>query len=82
VQICVVLVLLILDLRDLTEKVSFILGFQVSGTSVTYTGNRFEFSGLSSADAWVTTTDTDAHDIQQRDVSLNTEVVLSYTLDL
>jgi hypothetical protein len=63
-EICVVLVLLILDLRDLTEKgFLFYLASRCPRRQFTYTGNRFEFSGPSSADAWVTMTDVHVHDI-------------------
>lgn len=63
-EICVVLVLLILDLRDLTEKgFPLYLASRCPERQFTYTGNRFKFSGSSSADAWVTMTDVDVHDI-------------------
>jgi hypothetical protein len=63
VQICVMLVLLILDLRDLTERGFLYTWLPGPERQFTYTGNRFEFSGSSSADAWVTMIDVDTHDI-------------------
>lgn len=64
-EICVVLVLLILDLRDLTEKgFPLYLASRCPERLFTYNGNRFEFSGSSSTNAWVTMRDVDAHDIQ------------------